>query len=642
MTRSGRGIVLLSLSAGAVALALYAATAPRTITWWDGSAYPLLARTLSIGNPPGSLLLTLFGWLGTRVRIVTPVAFQLNLLACLVGAATTAIVAALAARLAAAEGEAPDSVALTGGAIAGLVFAASLQEWMYATQFTPYALTALATALLTWTLLTWWHRAGERDALGALFVLALLFGLDVSVHRTNLVWLPGAFVAVALRRPRALRRPATWAALAGGLVVGAATQLFYLVLARREPFYDFVDVRTLSGLWHYERLDIVGGGFLLNVWPRRGEFWHVQLGDWLGYFWRDVGGLTLTRAVALALVLAGLMAGLRHQPRRTLALLACFLFAGLGVVVYLNRPPQFFRPLDRHYLGSWVLLAPWMGVGAALFTRGLRRRIPPAAAMWLVALLGAALVAADVRANAPRCDRSRTRYAEQVARDFLEPLPAHAVLITGGDNDTFPLWYLQQVEGVRRDVLVLNESCCRLPSVTRRLRRLDPALATLQDPGSTRPARPVEEILRRLAWRRPVYLAVTLAPGMHPEMEARARFTGLVRHVPAPWDSSGAAADRADLERFVRERLPHAGIGDARQVLDDDAAPMLMNYIAAGATLAREQAQGGDPAAALATLDFIERRVSLASLGEQARELRAMFEELRGRFRAAVAARRPA
>ena len=55
------------------AFAVYAATAARTITWWDGSHYPLLARTLSITNPPGSLLLTLIGWFGTRVSVVSPV-----------------------------------------------------------------------------------------------------------------------------------------------------------------------------------------------------------------------------------------------------------------------------------------------------------------------------------------------------------------------------------------------------------------------------------------------------------------------------------------------------------------------------------------------------------------------------------------
>src|SRR4029079_16616233 len=74
------------LAAGAIAFAGYAVSAARTITWWDGSSYPLAAITLGIPGTPGSLLLVLLGWLVSRVPLVRPVAFQLNLLAALIAA----------------------------------------------------------------------------------------------------------------------------------------------------------------------------------------------------------------------------------------------------------------------------------------------------------------------------------------------------------------------------------------------------------------------------------------------------------------------------------------------------------------------------------------------------------------------------
>src|SRR5207248_1289362 len=131
---------------GAGALALFAATAGRTITFWDGAHYPLLAVTLGISNPPGSLLLTVLGWLWTRIVWCSPVAFQLNLLAAAFAACTVALAARASMSASAAAGEPRGIAWLTGFAAAGWL-AAAYHLWTYATQFTPYVLTAAFTAL---------------------------------------------------------------------------------------------------------------------------------------------------------------------------------------------------------------------------------------------------------------------------------------------------------------------------------------------------------------------------------------------------------------------------------------------------------------------------------------------------------------
>src|SRR5262245_52530720 len=123
---------------GAVAFVAYAATAARTITWWDGSSYPLAAVTLGIPGAPGSLLLTVIGWLVTFVPIVHPVAFRLNLLAALLAAALAGLITGLGARLATEEGREPGGAEWIAGALAGLGFAFAVTPWTYATQFTPY------------------------------------------------------------------------------------------------------------------------------------------------------------------------------------------------------------------------------------------------------------------------------------------------------------------------------------------------------------------------------------------------------------------------------------------------------------------------------------------------------------------------
>src|ERR1043166_9538707 len=213
----------------AIAFAVYSGTVARTITWWDGSSYPLAAVTLGIPGAPGSLVLTLLGWLFAKIPVVHPVAFRLNLFAALVSASLAGLVCWLGARLATSEDREPAAAERFAGAFAGLAFAFGVTPWTYAVQFTPYGLSALWTALILAAALWWWRRPADRappwgpggrrpplsgggvwgggrppaesDGLARLFVLFLLLGLDLSVHRTNLLLVPAALVWLALRSP---------------------------------------------------------------------------------------------------------------------------------------------------------------------------------------------------------------------------------------------------------------------------------------------------------------------------------------------------------------------------------------------------------------------------------------------------------
>src|SRR4249919_1634501 len=148
----------IPLAAAAFAFAVYAATAARTITWWDGSSYPLAAVTLGVPGAPGSLLLTLLGWIVTKIPIVEPVAFRLNLLAVLLAAMLVGLLSWLGARLATPEGHRPGIGEQLAGAAAALIFAFGITPWTYATQFTPYVLSELWTALIVIAALAWWRR----------------------------------------------------------------------------------------------------------------------------------------------------------------------------------------------------------------------------------------------------------------------------------------------------------------------------------------------------------------------------------------------------------------------------------------------------------------------------------------------------
>ena len=151
----GRALRAVPFASALLAFAIYAGTAARTITWWDGSSYPLAAVTLGIPGAPGSLLLTLLGWVVTRIPIVHPVAFRLNLFAALMIATLVGLVSWLGARLATPEGREPGPAESFAGAVAGLVLAFGVTAWTYAVQFTPYGLSGLWTALILVTALAW-------------------------------------------------------------------------------------------------------------------------------------------------------------------------------------------------------------------------------------------------------------------------------------------------------------------------------------------------------------------------------------------------------------------------------------------------------------------------------------------------------
>jgi hypothetical protein len=669
---------VVPLLTAAAALGCYAATAARTITWWEGSQYPLWACTLSIGGPPGSLLLTLLGWLASLVPVVHPVAFRLNLLAGLIAAVTVALVTRVAIELSAPEERRPGAAEIAAGAVAGLAFAISLSVWTHATQFTPYILTAAFTALILAAALAWWRRAGDGDALGRLFLIFLLLGLDFSVHRTNALLLPAVLLWIGLRRPRAWLRPRTWAACGAGLVLGLAFHLLLIPLSLRDPPVDLGEPRDLARFWSYVSVQLHGGSFLFDILPRKADFLRVQLGDYLQFLRQNLAPAGLRPALAILpglLVLVGWVVAVRTATRRSLGLLVFFLCASLGAVVYFNLPAHYFRGMDRHYLPSLVLLAPLMAVGAAAFLR-LAARAPHGMRRVPVAALGILLALVPLgawRANQRACDLSRVRFAETYSRDVLEPLPPGAILLTNGDNDTFPLWYLQLVEHVRPDVAVVNIPLMNTPWYVAQLRRHVPGFAgllegravpepaTVGDTTVTVPwgpaasaglalrAAPPDSLtirlsgillgqdfvalgLLRLGGQRPLCVACTVSPQNLLWLQPYLRLEGLALRVVPSTDP--AVHDVEHLRHQLLERVRYVGVADTTLELDPTSGTMCGVYMGVLLSLAQAQKARGDAPGALETLRFTATHAPPTRLGMDA----AAWEQMLRQAESAAAA----
>lgn len=136
-----------------------------------------------------------------------------------------------------------------------------------------------------------------------------------------------------------------------------------------------------------------------------------------------------------------------------------FIFTGLAIVVYLNQTPFQPRERDYAYVGSFYAFAIWIGMGVLSLYELLAKRIRMKKALpWLVTAVAMVVPVILIAQNYDDHDRSDRYMARDYARDYLESCAPNAILFTYGDNDTFPLWYVQEVEGIRTDVRICNLS----------------------------------------------------------------------------------------------------------------------------------------------------------------------------------------
>ncbi len=161
----------------------------------------------------------------------------------------------------------------------------------------------------------------------------------------------------------------------------------------------------------------------------------------------------------LILGLIGVFFHLKKDPNNFYILLLFFAFTGLAIIFYTNPKP--FEPRERDYavVGSFYVFAIWIGLGVLAIFDFLKDKINPKTAalgIGFVSLLAVPVLMGFQ--NWDDHDRSNKHTARMNALAYLESCDQNAILYTIGDNDTFPLWYLQEIEGVRTDIKAINSS----------------------------------------------------------------------------------------------------------------------------------------------------------------------------------------
>ena len=271
--------------------------------------------------------------------------------------------------------------------------------------------------------------------------------------------------------------------------VGLTVYAFLPIRAAHFPSINEGEPTTWKALWSVLTREQYGKG---GVFERQATL-VAQVLNWWNYFswqWGRDFPPVAQRALAMFFFLLGILGAVRHwkADRRTaLAMTVLMATFTLLLIFYLNFKYGFSQYLDKpsllrevrerdyFYIGSFALWGIWVGLGLASLMEGvrewLRPRIPDEARGWALATPVLALALIPLVGNHLTASRAGESIARDFAYDLLQSVEPYGVLVTAGDNDTFPLWYAQEVEHIRQDVTVVNLSLANTDWYLRQVQR---------------------------------------------------------------------------------------------------------------------------------------------------------------------------
>jgi len=404
-------------------------------------------------------------------------------------------------------------------------------------------------------------------------------------------------------------------------LAGFTVQAFIPVRSLLDPAIDENNPDSWKRFMGYLKREQYGQRSMLELMFHRKGSWisqfgvHERMGFW-GFFrqgWAPMSWWPLVLGIGLL----GMVVGWFREKRRWLALMSLMVICSVGVVLWMNfsdgtRGVQLeVRDRDYFFTPTYVFFSLWMGLGASgllwlvlKYLRGMLSQF----IFWVLVVVLVASPVGTLAYNYHRHDRSRNYIAHDYGYNILNSCDQNGILFTNGDNDTFPLWFLQEVEEVRKDVRVVNLSLLNTGWYIKQLEHMEPRVRTgYTDEQADRltPMRWTEDreidlggfsfllkkdqilriqdrallnIIRANRWKRPIYLAITVSPenklGLDKHLKMESMVLRLVKE---------EAANQIDLERSRDLVLNHhtfRGLNDETIFKDDNTKKLLSNYAA--------------------------------------------------------------
>jgi hypothetical protein len=497
-----------ALIAGTAVFVLYGLTLAPTTQFWDASEYIATAHILGIPHPPGNPLFVLLArsWELLLAVLGLSVAVRVNLFSAFMSAAAHGLWFLVVQQMLGFFSS-DRRVQLTGAATAVAVSATAFTVWNQSNvNEKVYTVSLLTIALISWLAFLWRAHLGRGKDDNVLVLIVFILALSVGNHLMAFLAAPALVAFVAAVHPRSLLNWKLYFASALAVVAGLSVHLFLPLRAGLHPIINeasptceslagalgsiltwgqagCAELSAALGRQQYDKPPLV---------PRLAPL-SAQFANYLQYFdwqWsRAVGGLDPLFATA-RIPFTTLFTGLgvwgsaehfRRDRRSWIYVFTLFVTVSVGLVLYLNFKYGYSIPApvddmalrevrerDYFFIVSFSLWGLWVGMGlTALWVRlrGRGTRLWSGATVLLLALLPLLL-------NWTWASRRTDYTARDWAYNLLHSVEPYAVLFTNGDNDTFPLWYLQEVEGIRRDVTVIVTSYLNTDWYVKQLREL--------------------------------------------------------------------------------------------------------------------------------------------------------------------------
>ncbi|HET7321327.1 MAG TPA: DUF2723 domain-containing protein, partial [Longimicrobiaceae bacterium] len=512
----------LAALAGVVIFVLYAATLAPTTAFWDTSEYIATAHILGVPHPPGNPLFVLLARAWDLILSPTGLAtaIRVNLFSALMGAATATCWYLVVHRILCFFTES-EAVRRIGAGAAVLLSATAFTVWHQSNvNEKVYTVSLFTIALLSWIAFLWrdhveLHRTDRTSRFhddNALVFIAFVLALSVGNHLMAFLAAPAIFVLLLLVKPQVL---ANWKLYLWSIVfavVGLSVHLFLPIRAGLNPVINEANPTCDSMGSAFTSILTFGKAGCANlsaalartqyakppVTDRLAPFW-AQILNYFQYFdwqWaRSIQGVhgyfaPLRLLVTFLFVALGIYGAYRHFQRDRKSfwyVLTLFLTLSVALVFYLNFKYGFgqaqalglpmdvgeVRERDYFFLVSFSIWGLWAGIGITALWLGIAEQAGGLAKKHLWRGAPVLLLAfVPLVANWSYASRAGVYAARDWAYNLLMSVEPYGVLFTNGDNDTFPLWYAQEVEGIRKDVTVIVWSYLNTPWYAKQIREL--------------------------------------------------------------------------------------------------------------------------------------------------------------------------
>jgi len=637
-----------------IVLAVYGTTVAPTVAFWDAGEFIATSYILGVPHPPATPLYVLVGRFFSLFPFGTP-AVRINFLSVLPAIGALLFLYLSIVRTAkrwtnGATDVVSRLVAHVGPFIGCLVAAFTSTYWTDSIEAEVYSLSIFIWSFSVWLALRWADSPNRDADRRPLLLVAYLLSLSIGIHLGTYLALPPFLIFLFVIDRKVLLDIKLIALIIAVTLVGVTVHAYLPIRSLLNPAINEAQPTTLSSF-----MDCVLRKQYKPMSPfERQATWDFQFGMFWRYFKEQfLSTLPVTTPIGRfrdalngILPLIGCAGMLYHfrKNRETFVLLGSqFLIGGLFLIFYMNFTDHEVRERDYFYGPAFFFFAVWMSFGFSSIFESLGG--------WLAArrvnakpILGAAAILAFVFPAFVCWEHFHThdRRGDFIARDYaynmLIALEKDALIFTNGDNDTFPLWYLQEVEGIRRDVRILNLSLLNTPWYIKQLKNLEPKVPisfTDQEIDQLRPFRREDQIylvkdiasmdiVRTNNFKRPIYFAVTVADLMGFDKQNQLTLEGLVfRFHGSPQTE---LVDEAKTVENLSRVFKYTGILDGNGKLvpdvyrDENTTRLISNYSAAWARIAFARRQRGDKEGAIEALEHAGRispdyRPYLAAMG---------------------------